>query len=98
MLDGKYNVNLNTPIGPIDGTISLNANGNNVQGIIEIMGMKSKFYGVKIANDKCEFNGNLDTPLGKFNYDATCTVFNDNLELTAKTPQGNLKINGKRIK
>ena len=40
MLDGKYTSSLNTPMGAINGVITLMSNGNQVQGIVEIMGMK----------------------------------------------------------
>ena len=97
MLDGKYKTSLKTPIGKIDGTITLITNGNNVEGIIETMGMKNKFNGSKISSDQCKFTGNLSSPIGQISYNATCSVFNDNLELDANTPQGNIKINGIRI-
>lgn len=97
MLEGKYKVSLNTPIGPINGVISLLTNGNSVQGIIETMGMKSSFYGSKIANEKCKFNGNLNSPFGQITYDAICTVNNNSLVLEASTSQGKIKISGTRI-
>lgn len=96
MLDGTYGVSLKTPIGPLNGNITLITNGNNVKGILETMGMKSNFNGVKIANDKCKFAGNLNTPMGNINYTAICNVYGDNLELDASIPQGNIKIQGKR--
>ena len=97
MLDGKYNVSLNTPLGAINGTITLICNGNNVQGIIETMGMKNSFNGSKIYNDKCKFTGSLNTPIGNITYNATCSISNDVLTLEASTPQGNFKITGKKI-
>ena len=70
MLDGKYNVSLNTPLGNINGSITLISNGNNVQGIIETMGMKNNFNGTKISNDMCKFTGSLNTPIGNITYNA----------------------------
>lgn len=97
MLDGTYNISLNTPIGALNGQITLITNGNNVQGIVETMGMKNSFNGSKISNDKCKFSGNLNTPLGNLSYNAICTVQNNILDLEANTAQGNFKISGKRI-
>lgn len=97
MLDGTYKVSLNTPIGSINGTIKLISNGNNIQGILETMGMKNTFNGIKIANDKCKFSDILNTPMGKINYNAICSVFNNTVELDISTSQGNFKITGKRI-
>ena len=97
MLDGTYKLSLNTPMGALSGNITLNTNGNNVQGILETLGMKSNFNGSKIAYDKCKFSGNLNTPMGKINYTATCIVVDNNLELDISTSQGSFNLKGKRI-
>lgn len=97
MLDGKYRISLKTPLGAMKGTITLISNGNNVQGILEMMGSKNNFNGSKIADDKCRFNGNLNTPMGNLNYDAICSVSGSTLELDAKTPAGSIKILGDRL-
>lgn len=97
LLDGKYKATVNTPLGNINGTITLVSNGNNVQGILETMGMKNDFYGAKISNNTCKFIGDLSTPIGKFNYTATCTVNGNNLEVSAISGKNTFKINGTRI-
>lgn len=74
MLDGTYRISLNTPMGPIKGNISLVTNDTLVQGTLETMGMKNSFNGKKITDDKCNFSGNLNTPLGNISYNAICTV------------------------
>ena len=74
MLDGTYRISLNTPMGAIRGNITLVTNDVLVQGTLELVGMKNNFNGKKIADDKCNFNGNLNTPLGNISYDAICTV------------------------
>ena len=97
MLDGKYASSLNTPMGPLNGTITLQCNGNQVQGILEIMGMRNTFQGRKTKENACAFQGNLNTPMGNISYDATCTVMNNQLELAANTNKGNFRIMGKRV-
>lgn len=97
MFDGKYKSSLNTPMGAINGTITLISNGNNVQGIIETMGMKNNFIGVKTKENEASFSGNFNTPLGNIQYKATCVVMNNNLELIASTNKGNFKLVGQRI-
>lgn len=97
MLDGKYSSSLNTPMGAINGTITLMSNGNNVQGIIETMGMKNNFIGVKTKENEASFKGNFNTPIGNIQYNATCVVMNNNLELMANTNKGNFKLMGKRM-
>ena len=55
MLDGRYTSSLNTPMGVINGMITLSTNGNNVQGTVEIMGMKNQFQGMKTKENECAF-------------------------------------------
>lgn len=97
MLDGKYSSSLNTPMGAINGTITLMSNANNVQGIIETMGMRNQFNGTKTKDNECTFNGNFNTPLGNIQYTATCIVNHNTLELIANTNKGNFKLMGNRM-
>jgi len=97
MLDGKYSASLNTPMGNINGTITLVSSRNDVQGIIELMGMKNSFNGTRSNDNECSFSGRFNTPIGNIEYNAKCVVFNDTLELMANTNKGNFKLMGKRI-
>ena len=96
MFDGKYSASINSPMGPINGIITLVSKGNNAEGVIEVMGMKNAFKGMKIKPNVAKFSGNFNTPLGNIEYNAMCTVVNDTLELSANTNKGNFKIQGKR--
>ena len=97
MLDGKYSISLSTPIGPINGTITLNCVGESVSGILETMGMKNNFQGKKIKDNQCQFKGNFNSPLGNIQYTADCIVNGNNIELIANTNKGNFKLQGKRV-
>jgi hypothetical protein len=97
MLDGKYNCNLNTPMGAINGKITLQTNGNNVGGILETMGMKNNFMGTKTSENECNFKGKFNTPIGIIEYSANCIVNNNELALITNTNKGNFKIQGKRV-
>lgn len=97
MLDGKYGCSLNTPMGAINGTVTLMSNRNGVQGILEIMGMNNKFNGIRTKENECSFKGNLNTPMGLIEYTATCIVNGNELELIINSNKGNFKITGKRM-
>lgn len=97
MFDGKYSASINTPMGAINGAITLITKGNNAEGFIEIMGMKNKFKGMMMKPNIAKFSGNFSTPIGNIEYNAMCTVVNDTLELSANTNKGNFKIQGKRM-
>lgn len=97
MLDGKYSCSLNTPMGAINGTVTLMSNRNGVQGILEIMGMKNQFNGIKTKENECSFKGSLNTPMGGIEYMAICIVNGNTLELNISSNKGNFKITGKRM-
>lgn len=97
MLDGKYGCSLNTPMGALNGSITLMSNGNDVQGILEIMGMRNAFNGKRTRQNECGFKGNFNTPMGNIEYNATCIVNGNELELITSTNKGNFKILGKRM-
>lgn len=98
MFDGKYRASINTPMGAINGVITLMTNqDNSVQGIVEMMGMKNSFKGTKVQENVAKFSGNFNTPLGNMTYNATCSVTNNHLELMANTNKGNFKIQGVRV-
>ncbi len=97
MLDGKYSISLNTPIGPINGNITLITAGENVSGILETMGMKNNFLGKKIDDSRCQFKGNFNSPLGNIQYTADCVINGNNIELVANSNKGNFKLQGKRL-
>ena len=97
MLDGKYSCSLNTPMGGINGTITLQTRGNNVIGTLETMGMKNQFNGTITKENECNFKGNFSTPMGAINYTATCSVNGNMLQLMTNTNKGNFTIQGKRM-
>jgi hypothetical protein len=97
MLDGKFGCSLNTPMGAINGKITLLTNGNNVSGILETMGMKNNFSGIKTKENECNFKGKFNTPMGVIEYTANCIVNGNELTLITNTNKGNFKIQGKRM-
>ena len=40
-MDGIYDIKLNTPMGAMNGKVMLKTNGENIEGVLEIMGMKN---------------------------------------------------------
>ena len=37
-MDGSYDIKLNTPMGAMNGKVMLKTNGENIEGVLEIMG------------------------------------------------------------
>lgn len=97
MIDGKYEVNIDSPMGRIKGIIGLITNGENLSGYIEAMGSKNVFEGGKIVGNTCTFVGEIKTMIGSINYTVTGKVIGDILDITANTNKGNFNIKGKKI-
>lgn len=96
MIDGKYKVSIDSPMGVINGVIGLKTNGDSLSGYIEAMGTKNEFTGGKLIGNKCTFTGQIKTILGSIQYNVTGEVNGDVLDITANTNKGNFMIQGKR--
>lgn len=45
MVDGKYSIVMQTPMGPVNGTLTLKTDGERLSGILEAMGGRHPFTG-----------------------------------------------------
>ena len=97
MIEGTYELILNTPMGNIPCKIGLWHENGNLNGSMEMMGSKSYFSGGKVENNKCIFSGNFNTPMGNINYSILGIVEGDMLNIFAETNKGRFKLEGKRI-
>lgn len=97
-MDGMYEINMNTPMGVMKGNLLLQTQGNNLNGVIEIMGMKNNITGGKIEGDKCYFSGVLKNNMMNITYNITGEFVNNLLNIYAKTSMGEFKLQAKKIK
>ena len=96
-MDGIYQVNLNTPMGKIDGKVILKTNGENIEGILEIMGMKHELSNGKVKRDQCYFKGNIKNNAIRLQYEIMGQLQNNILNIYAKTNMGEFKLQGKKV-
>ena len=96
-MDGIYQVNLNTPMGKIDGKVILKTNGENIEGILEIMGMKHELSNGKVKGDQCYFKGNIKNNAMSLQYEIMGQLQNNILNIYAKTNMGEFKLQGKKV-
>ena len=47
-MDGIYEISINTPMGPMRGKVTLKTNGDTINGMLEIMGMKNNLSNGKV--------------------------------------------------
>ena len=98
MLEGKYLLKMETPIGEIKGNLQLYWQRNELCGILEVMGNKNYLSGGKAEENKCAFTGDLNTPVGKITYQVLGILNGEKLDIYVETNKGRFKIDGTRVK
>lgn len=97
MLDGTYVGSVDTPMGKVDGKVSLVTSGNMATGVIEVMGMKSSFSNGVVRGNTCTFTGEFKTMLGKITYEVTGALQGEILNITVNTNKGQFSLQGKKV-
>lgn len=96
MPESTYPVSISTPMGEMDGTVTLNIQGEALSGSIDFMSNESAFSGGVIdAEGNLSFQGELTTPIGPMPYSITGTFADGKIHAVAKTKLGNLTIQSK---
>ena len=97
-MDGIYGININTPMGNMQGKVYLKTNGDNISGVLEIMGMKNNLTGGKVKNNQCYFKGSLKNNALNIQYEIMGELVNGKtLNIYAKTNMGEFKLQGNKI-
>ncbi|MDR3309817.1 MAG: hypothetical protein LBS90_00515 [Oscillospiraceae bacterium] len=96
MSDETYNLVISTPMGDLEGSVTLTINGGALSGTFAFMGGKQPFSDGTIDGDgNIAFAGDIDSPLGKMPYSVSGTLKDGKLEAAARTAQGNFIIKSK---
>lgn len=94
--ENQYDVVISTPMGDMDGKVTLNVDGGSLSGTIGFMKNENAFSGGTIdADGNVAFKGDLKTPIGKMAYTITGTFANGQINAVAKTKMGDLTIKSK---
>jgi len=96
-MDGIYQITMNTPMGPMNGKVTLKTNGENLTGVLEIMGMKNNLGNGKVKGNQCYFKGNIKNSALNIEYEIMGQLTGNNLNIYAKTNMGEFKLQGKKI-
>ena len=96
-MDGIYEIKLNTPMGPMNGKVMLKTNGENIEGVLEIMGMKNSLNGGKVKGNQCYFKGNIKNNALSIEYEIMGQLTGNILNIYAKTNMGEFKLQGKKV-
>ena len=96
-MDGIYDIKLNTPMGAMNGRVMLKTNGENIEGVLEIMGMKNSLSGGKVKGNQCYFKGNIKNNALSIEYEIMGQLTGNVLNIYAKTNMGEFKLQGKKV-
>ena len=96
-MDGIYDIKLNTPMGAMNGKVMLKTNGENIEGVLEIMGMKNSLKGGKVKGNQCYFKGNIKNNALSIEYEIMGQLTGNILNIYAKTNMGEFKLQGKKV-
>lgn len=96
-MDGIYEIKLNTPMGAMNGKVTLKTNRENIDGVLEIMGMKNNLNGGRIKGNQCYFKGNIKNNALNIEYELMGQLTGNILNIFAKTNMGEFKLQGKKI-
>ena len=96
MPENQYDVVISTPMGNMDGKVTLNIEGDQLSGTIFFMKNENQFSGGSIDKaGNVSFQGDLKTPVGKIPYSITGTFLHGEIHAVAKTKMGDLAIESK---
>ena len=98
MLDGRYTINANTPMGAKTGTLSLASSDTALAARIKVPGLGTYEASGRALGDEFQFAGSIKVfLLGKIDYEVTGRVEGDALRATCKTSKGRINVTGTRV-
>ena len=98
MIDGTYDLLINTPIGDKRGTATLKTEGDALHVDVKVKGFPRQRGTGTVNGAAFAAEGGVKIPLkGKIDYQISGTVIDDLLDAECKTSKGKLHIAGLRI-
>lgn len=97
MISGTYKVLIKSPLGNLNGTMSLRTAGNMVSGTLSLFGVENHFSGQVLDETSYSFSGEIRTPMGLQQYSGSSHLTESGLTATAKMKAGTIEIIGSLI-
>ena len=96
-VDGTYKIEIDTPMGKQESTLTLKADGDKLSGVMESMFGKQDFSGGTVTGDNFAFTMKISGPMGDMQLDYTGTVSGDDISGSVKAGDfGSSPFTGKR--
>ena len=96
MIDGKYKISMKTPMGVKDGFLTFKTAGNDLSGVLEILGKENPFEGGTVDGNNLKFSGTFQSIMGKTPYDGEGTIDGDAIQGVSHTKMGDMPLTGTR--
>lgn len=97
-VDGTYKIEIDTPMGKQEGTLTLKADGDKLSGSMDSMMGKMEFGGGSVKGDAVSWSMNISSPMGDMKLDYTGKVTGDDIAGEVKAGNfGSSPFKGKRI-
>jgi hypothetical protein len=98
VIDGTYNITVDTPLGKQTAKLILNTNGNILSGSIEAeIGGLNEFSGSTVNGNEVTWNMVLNSPIGQINVECKGTIVGDEISGEVKAGDfGTMSFKGKR--
>ena len=94
--DGIYSVTVQTPMGSMEGKLTIRTEGETFSGILETASGASDFSGGSISGNMLEWRAETKTPMGAFDVSYKAAMDGDKLTGEAATPFGSAPMEGTR--
>jgi hypothetical protein len=96
-VDGTYKIEIDTPMGKQESTLTLKADGGKLSGSMESMFGKQDFSGGTVTGDSFAFTMEISSPMGNMKLDYTGQVSGDDISGNVKAGDfGTSPFKGKR--
>lgn len=96
-ISGSYRLNIQTPIGLQNGSLTLTASGATLSGTLVNARGSTGFTGGSVNGNEVEFSTKIQTPLGRMKAHVTGKIEGDHFSGIAKLPLGTAHLEGQRI-
>lgn len=91
---GSYKFNMNTPMGPMTGNVTVNENGTGT--LTDPMGGPTEIQDLSIDGNSFSGKAEVSSPMGKMTVEFSATVDGDAISGNIQTPMGAMSFEGER--
>ena len=97
-VDGTYKIEIDTPMGKQESTLTLKTDGDKLSGSMDSMFGKQDFSGGSVKGDAVAWVMEMSSPMGNMKLEYSATVSGDDISGSVKAGDfGSSPFKGKRV-